>query len=318
MRRRGRVLLAALAAAVLAGCGSAGGSAGGGRAPAHRAAPTARAAPGAGRPPVTLGAKNFTEEFILGQLYAQALEAAGYRVTLVSDIGATEVVDRDLRRGRIDGYPEYTGTILSSLARDTRRPASADEAYDWARMFEARRGMTLLDTTPAQDSDVLAALPAYARAHHLHSLADLRRLGTQARLGAAPEFRTRFNGLVGLRALYGVDRLRVEPLAIGELYPALDSGRVQLAAVFTTDGQLRQGDYVLLADPKDVFGFQNVTYVVRQTVLAAEGPAFAQTINAVSAKLSTQALRVMNAAVALGGQSPTLVARQFLRANGLA
>jgi osmoprotectant transport system substrate-binding protein len=312
--RRRWVLLAALAP-LLAGCGSGGATA---TPPSRPAATTARVGPGTGRPPVTLGAKNFTEEFILGQLYAQALQAVGYRVTLVNDIGATEVVDRELRRGRIDGYPEYTGTILSSLARDTRRPATADEAYDWAQEFEARRGMTLLDTTPAQDSDVLAALPAYARAHHLRSLSDLRRLGPSARLGAAPEFRTRFNGLVGLRALYGVDRLRVEPLAIGELYPALDSGRVQLAAVFSTDGQLRQGDYVLLADPKDVFGFQNVTYVVRQAVLAAEGPAFARTINAVSAKLSTQALRVMNAAVALGGQSPTLVARQFLRANGLA
>ena len=295
-----------------------GGPGGGGGPPAPAGATTGRVGPGSGRPPVTLGAKNFTEEFILGQLYTQALQAAGYRVTLVSDIGATEVVDRELRGGRIDGYPEYTGTILSSLARDTRRPASAEEAYEWARAFERGRGMTLLDTTPAQDSDVLAALPAYARAHHLHSLADLRRLGAAARLGAAPEFRTRFNGLVGLRALYGVDRLRVKSLAIGELYPALDSGRVELAAVFTTDGQLRQGGYALLADPKDVFGFQNVTYVVRQAVLAAEGPAFAATINAVSAKLSTQALRVMNAAVALGGQSPTLVARQFLRANGLA
>jgi osmoprotectant transport system substrate-binding protein len=141
---------------------------------------------------------------------------------------------------------------------------------------------------------------------------------TRARLGAAPEFRTRFNGLVGLRRVYGVKRLRVEPVAIGELYPALDSGRVQLAAVFTTDGQLRQGQYKLLSDPKDIFGFQNVTFVVRRSVLDAEGPAFAETLNAVSAKLSTQALRVMNAAVALGAQSPTLVARQFLRANGLA
>ncbi|MGI8802909.1 MAG: glycine betaine ABC transporter substrate-binding protein [Solirubrobacteraceae bacterium] len=273
--------------------------------------------PGAGRPPVVLGAKNFTEEFILGQLYTQALQGLGYRVTLVNDIGATEVVDRELTAGRIDGYPEYTGTILSSLAQDTRRPASADQAYDWAQDFEQRRGMTMLDTTPAQDSDVLAVKPAYARAHRLRSLEDLPRLGASARLGAAPEFRTRFNGLVGLRRLYGVDHVRFVPLAIGELYPALDQGRVQLAAVFTTDGQLVGGGYTLLADPKNTFGFQNVTFVVRRKVLDAEGPAFAETINAVSAKLSTQALRVLNAAVSLGQQSPAAVARQFLRANGI-
>ncbi len=300
-------------AALLAACGSSA------QPPAAPTSATPRPGrPGAGRPPVTLGAKNFTEEFVLGQLYAQALQAVGYRVRLASDLGATEVVDRELVSRRIDGYPEYTGTILSSLARDARRPASAAQAYAWAKAFEVQRGMALLDTTPAQDSDVLAARPAYARAHRLTSLADLDRLGPTARLGAAPEFRTRLNGLVGLRRLYGVRRLTVVALPIGDLYPALDTGRVDLAAVFTTDGQLLHGDYTLLADPKGTFGFQNVTFVVRAPVLAAEGPAFAQTINAVSAKLSTQALRVMNAAVALGGQAPATVARQFLRANGLA
>jgi osmoprotectant transport system substrate-binding protein len=300
-------------AALLAACGSSA------RAPSASAPGLpAPARPGAGRPSVTVGAKNFTEEFILGQLYAQALEAVGYRVRLVSDIGATEVVDRELAGRRIDGYPEYTGTILSSLARDARRPASAAEAYARAKAFEAQRGIALLDTTPAQDSDVLAARPTYARAHRLASLADLGRLGPAARLGAPPEFRTRLNGLVGLRRLYGVHRLTVVPLPIGGLYPALDAGRVDLAAVFTTDGQLLHGGYTLLADPKGTFGFQNVTFVVRAPVLVAEGPAFAQTINAVSAKLSTQALRAMNAAVALGGQAPATVARQFLRANGLA
>ncbi len=301
-------LLAALAP-LLAGCG------GGGR---TRSAGTVAARPGVGRPPVTLGAKNFTEEFVLGQLYAQALTAVGFKVKLVSDIGASEVVDRRLTAGQIDGYPEYTGTILSSLAGDTRRPTSAAQTYARAQAFEQRRGLTLLDTTPAQDSDVLVAKDAYARAHHLRSLADLRRLGSAAVVGAAPEFRTRFNGLVGLRRVYGLDRVRMEALPIEDLYPALDGGRVPLAAVFTTDGQLRDRSYRLLADPQNIFGFQNVTFVVRRSVLAAEGPAFAATINAVSAKLSTQALREMNAAVALGEQNPSDVARQFLAANGLA
>jgi osmoprotectant transport system substrate-binding protein len=278
---------------------------------------TAATRSGVGRPPVVLGAKNFTEEFVLGQLYSQALTAAGFKVRLVSDIGASEVVDRRLTAGLIDGYPEYTGTILSALAHDARRPSTAAQAYARAQQFEERRGLTLLDSTPAQDSDVLVARAAYARAHHLRTLGDLGRLGAKAVVGAAPEFRTRLNGLVGLRRLYGLRRLRMEPLPIDDLYPALDGGRVELAAVFTTDGQLRDGDYRLLADPQNIFGFQNVTFVVRRSVLAAEGPGFAATINAVSAKLTTQALREMNAAVALGSQSPTDVARQFLAANGL-
>jgi osmoprotectant transport system substrate-binding protein len=171
---------------------------------------------------------------------------------------------------------------------------------------------------PATDTDVVIAKPAYAARHHLKSLADLARLGSSATLAGPPEFRTRFNGLIGLTAVYGVRRIGFVPVKIGAQYTALEQGRAELAAAFTTDGQLSQGGYALLADPQNIFGFQNVAFVVRADVLTREGPAFAQTINSVSAKLSTQALRVMNAAVVLDQQSPAAVARQFLGANGLA
>ena len=138
-----------------------------------------------------------------------------------------------------------------------------------------------------------------------------------ATLAGAPEFRTRFNGLVGLREVYGVSNIHFLPVRIGQQYRALADGRAQLAAVFTTDGQLTQGGYTALQDPQNIFGFQNVTFVVRGDVLAREGPAFAETINLVSANLSTQALQVMNAAVVLDQQNPAAVARQFLAADGL-
>jgi osmoprotectant transport system substrate-binding protein len=274
--------------------------------------------PGAGKPPVTLGTKNFTEELILGQLYAQALRAKGYSVAMRPDIGASEVVEGKLRSGAIDGYPEYTGTILSVLAHDSRRPPSAAVAYARAAAFERSRGAALLAMAPATDTDVVIAKPAYAAQHHLRSLADLGHVDGQAALTGPPEFRTRFNGLIGLRQVYGITGLRFIPGPIGSQYTDLDSGRAQLAAAFTTDGQLSQGGYTLLDDPQNIFGFQNVTFVVRKNALDREGPAFAQTINAVSSKLSTQALRVMNAAVVLDQQSPAAVARQFLGANGLA
>jgi osmoprotectant transport system substrate-binding protein len=273
--------------------------------------------PGAGKPRVTLGTKNFPESLILGQLYAQALRDKGYSVTLKANIGASEVMEGKLSSGEIGGYPEYTGTILSVLAHDSRRIPSARAAYQRAAAFERRHGARLLDMAAAADTDVVIARPAYATAHHLRSLSDLARLGSSAVLAAPPEFRTRFNGLVGLQEAYGVTRLDFLPLKIGNQYLALDSGHAQLAAAFTTDGQLSAGRYALLKDPKNIFGFQNVAFVVRQDVAHREGPAFAQTINAVSAKLSTQALRVMNAAVVLDQQSPAAVARQFLGANGL-
>jgi osmoprotectant transport system substrate-binding protein len=267
---------------------------------------------------VTLGTKNFPEELILGQLYAQALRAKGYSVAMKPNIGASEVVEGKLRTGAIDGYPEYTGTILSVLAHDSRRPPNAAVAYERAAAFERSRGEVLLAMAPAADTDVVIAKPAYAAQHHLRSLADLAHTDGTASLAAPPEFRTRFNGLIGLRQVYGVTGLRFIPAAIGSQYTELDSGRAQLAAAFTTDGQLSQGGYALLDDPQNIFGFQNVAFVVRKDTLDREGAAFAQTIDAVSAKLSTQALRVMNAAVVLDQQSPAAVARQFLGATGLA
>lgn len=267
---------------------------------------------------MTLGTKDFPEQFILGQLYAQALRVKGFSVTLRNDIGASEVVQRDLAAGKIDGYPEYTGTILSVLARDSRRPTSANEAYARAAAYVRKHGSVLLAMAPATDTNVLITKPAYAAQHGLGSLADLPRLGSSAMLAGPPEFRTRFAGLIGLRHVYGVTDIGFMPAPIGGQYRALQEGRAQLGVAFTTDGQLSQGGYTLLDDPENIFGFQNVTFVVRQDVLAREGPAFAQTINAVSAKLSTQALRVMNAAVVLDQQSPAAVARQFLGASGLA
>lgn len=311
---RARLVLGVIVVALaLTGCGSSSTTSTSSSAPASPARQ-----PGAGKPPVTIGTKNFTEELILGQLYAQALQARGFRVRLKANIGASEVVHRQLEARTIDGYPEYTGTILSVLARDLRRPASASEAYARAASFERHHGAVLLAMAPAADTDVLVAKPTFAAQHRLRSLSDVARQGSSVTLAGPPEFRTRFTGLGGLRELYGVTQIRFLPVPIGQQYRALSAGRAQLAAVFTTDGELRQGGFTLLADPRNVFGFQNVTFVARADTLGHEGPAFAQTINEVSAKLSTQALRVMNAAVVLDQQSPAAVARQFLMATGLA
>jgi osmoprotectant transport system substrate-binding protein len=227
-------------------------------------------------------------------------------------------MDRKLADGAIDGYPEYTGTVLSVFGHDVKRPASAQEAYQLAASVERRHHAALLAMAAAEDTDVVITRPSYASQHRLRSLADLVRLGGTASLAGPPEFRTRFNGLVGMRQEYGIHALRFRPMSIGSQYGALSDGRAQLAVAFTTDGNLTRGGFTMLSDPKNIFGFQNVTFVARDSVLSREGAAFSQTINAVSAKLTTQALRLMNAAVALDQQSPASVARQFLGANGLA
>ena len=102
-----------------------------------------------------IGTKNFTEEFILGELYSQALEAKGYTVELKKNIGSTEIIDKALTSGQIDFYPEYTGTALSVVAAPRRSEESAEATYDAAKAVYEERGLTLLDATPFYDSDAI-------------------------------------------------------------------------------------------------------------------------------------------------------------------
>jgi osmoprotectant transport system substrate-binding protein len=317
------VALAAITAAVLAACGSSSSSSSSATTSTNTATAATRGnpiaaatGPGVGKPPVTIGDKNFTEEYILGSLYAQALAAKGYKVTVKGNIGSSEITYKALQSGQIDMYPEYTGTLLTAVAGVTTPPHSAQQAYAEAKAFAEKHGFTLLDQTPFYDSDALGALKAYAQAHGLTTDADLKKLGKSVKLGGAPEFATRYEGLVGLKKAYG-DNPTFVPLAIGLTYKALDTGQVQVSDVFTTDPQLTTNKYVVLVDPKKIFGFQNVAPIVSQKVLAAEGPAFAQTINKVSALMTIPAIQKMNAAVALDQQPYPAVARQFLQANGL-
>ena len=272
--------------------------------------------PGAGKPTVTIGDKNFTEENILGSLYAQALRAQGYNVVEKDNIGSSEIIWKALVAGQIGLYPEYTGTLLTAVANQTTNPTSAAQAYSEAKAFVEKHGFTLLDDTPFYDSDVLITKPSYAAKYHLKTVGDLAKLGKKVRLGAAPEFATRFEGLIGLKKDYGVNPTFV-PLAIGLDYNALDSGQIDVADAFTTDGQLAHGAYTLLSDPKGVFGYQNVAPVVSKTLLAKEGPDFAATLNRVDALLTNTAVRALNYAVTIDKLQPAAVAAKFLQANHL-
>jgi osmoprotectant transport system substrate-binding protein len=317
--RRGRAtwriavaLVAALALAlVLAACGSSKSSS-----TSSTSSTSSSSSAGAGKPAITIGDKNFGEEYVLGDLYAQALEAKGYTVKLKENIGSSELIYKDLTSGKIDLYPEYTGTLLSAVAEQTKEPTSEKGAYEEAKAFVEKHGFTLLNYTPFYDSDALATLPAYAATNKLSSIEDLKPLGKKVTVGGPAEFATRFEGLKGLKSLYGVVPT-FKPFSIELSYKALESKESDVQVVFSTDGQLLGGKFKVLADPKHVFGFQNVAPVVKQSLVSSEGPAFAETLNKVSALLSTQAMQQMNKAVVIEKQSPGAVAKQFLAANGL-
>jgi osmoprotectant transport system substrate-binding protein len=327
-RPRTAAALALASAALVAGCGSSGGNfSAKSFTPSTTVVSLPSGQPGTGKPAVTLGTKNFTEEFILGQLYAQALAAKGFTVHLRQNIGPTEVIDPGLLSGSIDMYPEYTGEIVSTLTNialgapggEAARaapppPQSWRQAYEQAASFEDRRGFTLLQPTPFQDRDEVIVLKAFAAQHHLTTIEQLKGLGP-LKLGAYAPEQTRYEGYVGLQQAYGLGNLQFVPLpAGGPIYAALDSGQVQVADGFSTDPQLRSGQskYVVLSDPKNIFGYQNLAPVVNKAVLSREGPAFAQTLNAVSSRLTTAAIQQLNAEVVLGHRSPADAARQFL------
>jgi osmoprotectant transport system substrate-binding protein len=272
--------------------------------------------PGKGKPAVTMGAKNFTEQFILGELYSQALKSKGYNVTLKSNIGSSEIIDKALTSGQIDVYPEYTGVIATELAGAKDQPKSEEATYAAAKKFEEKRGFTVLERTPFFDADGLAVLPQYAQKNGLRTIADLKKVGKFS-FGAPPENRTRFQGLKGMQQVYGLKQVDFKPLAIGLQYPALDAGKIDVAAVFTTDAKLAGGKYSVLEDTQGIFGFQNVTPVVSKKVLDAEGPEFTRILNSVSAKLTNDAMQSMNAAVDIDKKKPAEVAAAFLKANSL-
>ncbi len=301
--------LAALAAVavLLAACGSSKSSSTGS---------TAASSSASGKPAVTIGAKNFAESNILGNLYAQALKAKGFNVNLTENIGSSEIIFKALKAGRIQMYPEYTGTLLSAVAEQTTSPKSEQQAYEQAKAFAEKEGFTLLEKTPFYDTDALATLPSFAGAHNLSSIGDLAPLGKSVTLGGPPEFATREEGLSGIAKEYGV-KPTFKPVAIEASYNALESGQVHVQVVFTTDGQLLGGKFKVLSDPKHVFGFQNVAPIVKPSVLTQQGPAFEETLNRVSKLLTIPAIQQMNKAVSVEKQTPAAVAKQFLSANGL-
>jgi osmoprotectant transport system substrate-binding protein len=198
-----------------------------------------------------------------------------------------------------------------------RTTASSRRAYANAEVYAQAHGLELLPPTPFSDTEGIAVTGAYAKANHLTTLEDLRRVAPTLTLGAPPEFQQSPTGLTAVEQAYGFTPAALKSLDIGAQYQALDQGTVQAAYVTTTDGQLYNRGYRLLQDPRAVFGIGNVVPVVSQKVLAAEGPAFQETIDDVSALLSMREIRSLNSDVDVYNQDPAVVAKQFLQANGL-
>jgi osmoprotectant transport system substrate-binding protein len=276
------------------------------------------ALPGKGKPTIVIGDKNFDEEYLLGQIYAQALRAKGYTVTLDPNIGGSELINQVFQSGKINAYPEYVGEIVSSDAGYGKPLTSEAQTLQLAQSYESRHGGTIMTpVTPFYDTDELITLKSYATRHNLKTLSDLKGLGSLA-LGDYSSELTRYEGYVGLKEAYGLTSLKFVPLAEGSpIYSALDNGQVQVADAFSTDPQLLSGKYTVLSDPQNIFGFQHVGLVINASLLKQLGPDFQQTYNTVTSLLTTPVMQALNQAVALQKQDPATVASAFLKANHL-
>ena len=266
---------------------------------------------------LTLGTKNFTEAFIIGELYRQALRSQSINVKLRKDIGPTEVIDKELQSGAIDAYPEYLGVAVTVAAGRDDAGSTAEETYALAKEFYAGRGQAISEQTAFENVDAIATTQYFAQRRGLATVGDLRRL-PRFTLGARPEFEQRRQGLAGMRDVYGLENVEFKEIPIGEQYRALDRNEIDAANVFTTDGQLASGSYKLLEDSERVFGFQHVALVIDEDKLEELGGSeFMRTINAVNERLTTSAMIQMNRDVELDGQDPAIVAERFLRTAGL-
>jgi osmoprotectant transport system substrate-binding protein len=268
---------------------------------------------GAATPTITIGTKNFTEQFILGQLYKQVLEAKGYKVVYKENIGNSELIDTAFKSGKINFYPEYTGVLVANIAKQPL-PTTAVATYAAAKKFEAdKRNATVYDMTPFSDSDSFGMLTSTATKLGVKTIPDMKKVKSFSFAGY-PECTKRITCLLGLKNIYGLKQTKFVPLGSISIYTVLDQGKVTAGDVFSTDPQLQGTKYTVLTDTKHIFGFQNVAPVVSNTVA---DPKLAAIVNPVSSKLTVDAMRAMNKAVAIDKKSPADVAAAFLKANKL-
>ena len=269
------------------------------------------------RSAVAVGSKDFTEELLLGEMYAQILERGGLRLERKLDLGGTQVAMEALERGDIDLYPEYTGTALIAVLK--LRPAH-DAAVNYATVktaYRKRYDLVWLAAAPMNDTQALATTQAIARRYRLVTLDDLSRAAPELRLGAIPEFTAREDGLPGLQRAYGGFHFKdVKLFDIGLKYAALLSGAVDVVVAFGTDGQIALHQLHVFVDDKHFWPAYQVAPVVRAQTLAAH-PEIATRLDRLAPLLSDEVMRALNAQVDGQAREPADVARAFLSAHRL-
>ncbi len=268
---------------------------------------------------ITVGSKNFTEEFILGEIDAQALQAAGYKVKKDLNFGSEQIAFKALKTSDLDGYPEYTSTALTSFfgVKATHVPKDAKQAVDQSRDDFAKVGLVAFAPTPFTSANAVGMLKKKADELGVTKISDLKGKSEKLTLYGSPECRQRPDCLVGLEQDYGLKFKKFVPVDIGLRYQVLDKGQADLSIIFTTDAQLStRKDVVTLEDDKKVFPPGNAIFVARKAKVDEAGPDMQKTIELVQQGLTEKVMRELNARVDIDRQQPRQVAREYLKESG--
>jgi osmoprotectant transport system substrate-binding protein len=268
---------------------------------------------------VTMGSKNFTEQKVLGEIYAQALAAAGYDVSTQLNLGDEKTALKALEGGDISAYPEYTGTALLSFFGVTadKLPNDEQKAYEEAKAGFAKKDLTALPPTPFVSSNEVAVTKETADKYSLQKISDLKPVAGKLTLYGSPECRQRLDCLLGLEQVYGLKFKKFVPVDIALRHEVLKKGQADVSIVFTTDPQNKREGFVLLEDDKGMFPPYNSTLVVRNDVIDKAGPDFAKTVEMVNKGLTDEVMQELNARVDLDKSTPKDVAGQYLQESGL-
>lgn len=277
--------------------------------------PMASSGAGASGESIVVGSANFPESELLADIYAEALKAKGVAVTTKLNIASRETYVPALKSGEINLIPEYTGNFAKYLNKNAD---VADEAKALAALRAALPDtLVALEPAKAQDKDAVVVTAATASKYSLTSIADLAPVAGQLVLGGPPEWPTRANGVPGLASVYGVTFKEFKPLDVaGPLsVQALKNDQVQATNLFTTDPSIKANGFVVLDDPKNLFGAQNVIPVITK---AKASDTVKGALNAVSAKLDTDTLAGLVTKVVVDKKDASAVASEWLKAQGLA
>jgi osmoprotectant transport system substrate-binding protein len=268
---------------------------------------------------LTIGSKNFTEQKVLGEIYAQGLEAAGFTISKDLNLGDEKTALAALKSGEISAYPEYTGTALLSFfgKQADELPKEPEAAYEEAKQGFEGEGLTAFPPTPFTSSNEVAVTAETAEKLGLKTISDLEGKSQDLTLYGSPECRQRLDCLLGLQQVYGLEFKKFVPVDIARRHEVLTSGRADVSIVFTTDPQINREKEVLLEDDKGMFPPYNSTLVMKQETADQAGPDLAKTIDLLQEQLTDENMQELNARVDLDKKDPAEVAKEYLTETGL-